>query len=125
VRSLVTQLQSDRDTAHPGLDALPLGILFADSEGGVLHANVAARRLLEERDGLSLDRTGPRAATSAATSELRALCAACVASSIDATGHLSRPLLLPRPSGRASLQVLVCPNRLPETMTVTLARGAL
>jgi DNA-binding CsgD family transcriptional regulator len=122
LRSLVAQLQGDVNAAHVGLDALPIGILFAAADGRVFHANAAAKRLLDARDGLSLDRARLKAATVKATQELRALCAD-VASSLDAGGDVGRPLLLPRVSGRVSLQVLVCPNRLPPTVNVSLEQA--
>jgi DNA-binding NarL/FixJ family response regulator len=72
LRSLVAQLQGDVNAAHVGLDALPIGILFAAADGRVFHANAAAK---------------------------------------------------PRVSGRVSLQVLVCPNRLPPTVNVSLEQA--
>jgi DNA-binding CsgD family transcriptional regulator/PAS domain-containing protein len=121
LRSLVARLQDDVNAAHIGLDAVPIGILFTDAEGRVLHANAAAERLLDARDGIALDRTQLKAATVKATQELRALCAGVTSSSEAASG---RPLLLPRASGRASLQVLVCPNRLPQDFTVARDRAS-
>lgn len=115
LHALVAQLQSDVNAAHIALDALSIGIMFADADGRVLHANAGAKRLLDARDGLSLDRTRLTAATVKATQELRALCGRA-ASSRDAGDADSRPLLLPRMSGRASLQVLVCPNRMPPAL---------
>jgi hypothetical protein len=39
LRSLVAQFHDDVSATHIGLDALPIGILFADADGRVLHAN--------------------------------------------------------------------------------------
>lgn len=93
----------------------------------VLHMSSAPARhrrrrshhtLLALRDGLLLDKTIVSAASPASTRALRRLCADCAATTKGTGLSAGAALSLARPSGRAKLQVLVCPVKRIEALGV-------
>jgi DNA-binding CsgD family transcriptional regulator len=106
----------EHQAALDSLDTLRRGVLFVAGDGRVLHANRAANAILEQRDGLSVDRLHLTAALPAMTSAVRRLCGECAQTTrgdgLQAGGALS----LPKPSGGTPLQMLVCPVKRHELL---------
>ncbi len=91
------------------LEQLTAAFLVLDRAGQILHANAAARTMLEAEDGFAATSAGLAGATPAVTARLRATLAdACFR-----TGHTaaSGALRLPRPSGRPALALVALPLR--------------
>jgi DNA-binding CsgD family transcriptional regulator len=109
LQDLFERAAHEREAALETLDRLPMGVLLVTGEGRVLHANGRARAILTSRDGLHVDHSALTASSPAATSSLRRSMASCVTTTngegVDAGGTI----LLSRPSGRRSLQVMVSP----------------
>jgi DNA-binding CsgD family transcriptional regulator/PAS domain-containing protein len=91
------------------LEQLSAAFLVLDRSRNILHANHAARALLNRADGLSINLTGLAGATPQLTSRLRvALDAACGHSGMPA---VSAAMRLPRPSGRSAFALVALPLR--------------
>lgn len=99
----------EREAALESLDRLSMGVLLVTGDGRVLHANFRAEAILASRDGLSIDHATLTASSPAATSSLRRSVASCVTTTNGEGAEPPRTILLSRPSGRRSLQVLVSP----------------
>ncbi len=105
--AVAQRLRGSEMLARAGLDALDSvrhPALILDCGGKLLRFNRAAEALLGEQDGLTLDRHGLHAATSALTAAFDRL----VAKAGVATPEGGR-LVLPRPSGRPDLTMVVSP----------------
>jgi DNA-binding CsgD family transcriptional regulator len=92
------------------MDRLPHGVLLVAANGAVLSTNRAADAILRARDGLTCDGRELRGATVEVTGRLRAALAG------------AGPVLLPRPSGRRPLSVVVAP--LPSRRAALSSDGA-
>jgi len=100
----------ERDALADSLDRLATGVVILDGEGRTLLANRAATDLAAAGDGFALTRQGPAGALSSDTAELRKRIAR--AASTDGTSLCSAPgqaVLLERPSGKKSFEVLAVP----------------
>ena len=86
------------------LDRLDIPAMLADAAGFLCFANGRAAALLDDADGLGIDRFGLAGATAEATRQLRAAIAA-----VNGAQAAERRVLLPRPSGRTPLLVTVLP----------------
>jgi DNA-binding CsgD family transcriptional regulator len=93
------------------MEPLAVGVILVTASGQVLFANRSARRLLDNRDGLMIDRQGLRAGRSRETNALRALIGCTVGSYGQGQSQSSGGLNVTRPNGRRALQVLVSPIR--------------
>jgi DNA-binding CsgD family transcriptional regulator len=85
------------------LDQLRHGVVLLTAKGKVSFANRSARAILDEADGLSLERGRLRASDPAAASHLEELLGAQAGDESPRGGALA----LPRPSGRRPLALLV------------------
>ncbi len=84
----------------------------------VVFANRSARRLLDSRDGLVVDREGLRAVRSRETNALRALIGCTVSSFGQGQSQSGGGLNVTRANGRRALQVLVSPIRTLQSLHV-------
>ena len=73
LRHLVGSMRGEIDDLRRALDAAPAAMALLDSSGKVLCANAAAKEILDERDGLRIERS---TLTSSRMDEARALSAA-------------------------------------------------
>src|ERR1700722_796605 len=96
------------------MEPLAVGVILVSASARVLFANKSARCLLDNRDGLMMDRNGLRAVRSRETNALRAL----IGCTTTSTGQMQSGggLNVTRPNGRPALQVLVSPIRPQQTM---------
>ena len=100
----------ERDAVADSLDRLATGLVILDGEGRTLLANRTATDLAAAGDGFALTRQGPAGARSCDTAALRKTIAE--AASTDGTSRCNAPgqaVLLDRPSGKKSLEVLAVP----------------
>ncbi len=90
-------------------DQFPVGVVLVDGCGRLRSANRVGEALLSRRDGLCAAKDGLHAASADVTCELRE----SIAQAADPSGDddFVSAVLLPRPSGRKPLQVLVAPAR--------------
>ena len=98
------------------VDGIAHGIMVLSASGGMVHANPVAERLLAERDGLTIEPDGLRAATPSFTAKLRTAIARA------AGGSDGGALALPRLRRGRPLYALVTPLP-PETGWLRPARG--
>jgi DNA-binding CsgD family transcriptional regulator len=98
------------------MEPLAVGVILVTASAQVLFANRSARRLLDNGDGLMMDREGLRTARSRETSALRALIGCTVASCGQGQSQSGGGLNVTRPNGRRALQVLVSPIRPQQTL---------
>jgi DNA-binding CsgD family transcriptional regulator len=95
------------------LDELSRGVVFVGRDRRVIHANRAAARILADRDGLFLDRTGAcRASRAADQAMLDRLLGGAVAARWRGEGDASSSggvMLVARPSGARALGLVVAP----------------
>jgi DNA-binding CsgD family transcriptional regulator len=100
----------ERDVLADSLDCLATGVVILDGEGRILLANRTATDLAAAGDGFALTRQGPTGARSGDTASLRKRVAeAAGADGTNGCSAPSRALLLDRPSGKKSLEVLAVP----------------
>jgi DNA-binding CsgD family transcriptional regulator/PAS domain-containing protein len=93
------------------IEPLAVGVILVTASGQVLFANRSARRLLDNRDGLMIDRQGLRAGRSRETNALRALIGCTMGPYGQGRSQSGGGLNVTRPNGRRALQVLVSPIR--------------
>lgn len=91
------------------LDRLPHGVLVLSNQGTVLSTNRAADQILRARDGLTIDHGELRAATIALTNQLRTAVSTAIKTAKGVATDSDRGLILPRPSGRPPLSIIVAP----------------
>jgi DNA-binding CsgD family transcriptional regulator len=90
---------------------LPMGVLAVDATGKVLAQNTAARRILDDRDGLSLQQSRVVAAQPAESARLQRVVREVCRRAEKAAGVAGRALRVSRPSGRPAFHVFVGPAR--------------
>jgi DNA-binding CsgD family transcriptional regulator len=98
------------------IEPLAVGVILVTASGQVLFANRSARRLLDNRDGLMMDRQGLRAVRWRETNALRALIDCTMGPYGQGQSQSGGGLNVTRPNGRRALQVLVSPIRPQQTL---------
>jgi DNA-binding CsgD family transcriptional regulator len=93
------------------MEPLAVGVILVTASRQILFANRSARRLLDNRDGLMIDRQGLRAMRSRETNALSVLIGCTVGSYGQGQSQSSGGLNITRPNGRRALQVQVSPIR--------------
>lgn len=101
------------------LDRLAAGVILLDGSGRTVFVNAEARRILEARDGLVLDRGTISTSRSRETQMLRALIASAAA-----PGGCGGQLALGRPSLRRPLGVDIVPLAIPAEDGLTARMAA-
>lgn len=96
-----------RQEANELLDAFPMGIILLTGTGRVLGTNRPAERILDHRDGLSVQGHRLNAADAEHTAELNDLVRSIAANGTTDPPDGGNAACLPRPSGRRPLQILV------------------
>ena len=91
------------------LDRLPHGVLLVSKTGAVLSTNRAADQILRARDGLTSDHGELRAATVQLTNRLREAVFAASRTGVGTAIEGDVSLILPRPSGRRPLSIIIAP----------------
>src|SRR5207249_3571354 len=86
-----------------------LGVILLDCEGRILLVNRGAEAILNERDGLSIDRGELWTAQANKTAVLRNLIHGAIRTSLGRDRDPGGALTLTRPTGKRPLQVLVTP----------------
>ena len=106
----IAGLESERAMAREIVAAFAAGVILVSPGGRVVEINTAAERILRANDGISKDREGfLRAARAEPTQRLRELIARAAATGAGNGEDAGGALVLPRPSARRPLQVLVAP----------------
>jgi DNA-binding CsgD family transcriptional regulator len=109
----LTMAGGTRDVQLALLDhRLPMGVLTLDATGKVLAKNTVARRILNDRDGLSLQQSCVVAARPAESAKLQRLVHEVCRNAEKAAGVAGRALRVSRPSGRRGFNLFVAPLRL-------------
>lgn len=88
LRQLVTSMRSEIDDLGHALDLAPAPLAVLDGSGRVICANAAAKQLLDERDGLRVERSS---LTASRPSDQRALAASIAKAAISADAGSRRP----------------------------------
>lgn len=95
IRARLVQMEARSAASESALDALNYGVLLLTFEANVIYANRIALRILEENDGISLDRKGILAASKPSdTSVLQTIIASCRKRGGGGAMALSRPSAL-------------------------------
>lgn len=106
----LTNIDAQRAAAVDVIDRLTFGVVLVDRNLKPVLVNQVANRLLAQRDGLVLRKSGLQAGSPALTRSLNEMLAAAAAvtdgSSVDAGEGI---LKIPRPSSRRPLQIMVIP----------------
>jgi DNA-binding CsgD family transcriptional regulator len=94
-----------------------MGVLLVDSRGVPVFVNATARRLVAQRDGITIDHGVLKGATAESTQQLgRAVKAATVLAKGQVGAHGVGTVTLPRPSGRSGLRAVVVPAGQAESL---------
>lgn len=93
------------------LDKLPFGVVMVSTRGHVMSINASAHAIIAQNDGLSCGIEGLCAAHSDDTRRLQCLIDSAVATGVGGGTHSGGAMLIPRPSRRRPLQLLVSPYR--------------
>jgi PAS domain-containing protein len=100
----------DQESSAEVLNNLACGVIIVSGDGKVLFVNRAAEAIVAAEDGISLDKTGPRATEQQQCAALRKLIAAAATGGTEPRGA-GGVISLSRPSGRRPLAVLVASLR--------------
>lgn len=101
-------LETERQIFAGTIDRMLLGIVSYDEQGNIIETNEEARRILEEKDGIWLKRDAMRLDRTKEERELhRIIRRACSRECEEDAPAMVDALAVTRPSGRASLGVLV------------------
>ena len=116
-------LEHARSAAEQIIDRMPFGVILLDGAGRPRIVNRTARQILDSRDGLVLRGRTVAASTTQQTLGLRTAIAQTLSIS---RGDLVDPpapiaFVIPRPSLKRPLQVLVVPVRSADTLSVAAA----
>lgn len=113
------ELERQRDIVVNALDHLPMGVILIDGEGRVLQMNHAARNLVAEADGLTIDRFGAcRTAQSDETALLDKLIGITAQTGAGRATTPGGTMRISRPSGLRPYSLLAVPlagERHPDT----------
>jgi DNA-binding CsgD family transcriptional regulator len=107
VHDRMADLENRERAFQVGLDRLRTGALLIEQSGRVLFANEAARTILDERDGLRIDRGTLAAHRPQDTKRLRNLVGGAALTAAGERLLSGGITLLHRPSGRRALQLIV------------------
>lgn len=91
------------------LDKLPFGVVMLSTRGGVMLVNASAHSTIAQNDGLGCGVDGLCAARSDDNQRLQFLVRNAVATGAGSGTHPGGAMLLPRPSRRRALRLLVSP----------------
>ena len=91
------------------VDRIPVGIIFVDASGRVLHANSQAHSILQEEDGLSARDGKLAGARPSDTQKLLGSITTAAATARGKSHDAPASVRLPRPSERRPLDVTACP----------------
>lgn len=91
------------------LRRMPQSVIVVDSAGTVIFRNESAERLVEQKDGLAVDRGRLRGASAADTKKLNSAISASFALDGGRLVESRGVVQLSRPSGKRPLQVLISP----------------
>jgi DNA-binding CsgD family transcriptional regulator len=97
------------------LDSVAIGLLLVTSSGKLVFANLYARQILNQDDGISLNKKGVLA-TRLHDSSLLAECARTAATSQGKGMHAGSAFTVERPSGKRPYCVQASPIRFPESV---------
>jgi DNA-binding CsgD family transcriptional regulator/PAS domain-containing protein len=102
-------LQGHYRASLDALDRLPSGVILIDDKGRMLEANVAAKEILSQNDGLTIEKEGLAASTSNQTRELRSTIAAAAFSIREKGFSAGGSLAIVRPSGKRPFVLVIMP----------------
>jgi len=110
------RVSAERDALAHSLDHLNTGVVVLDGNGRVILANRSATEIAAEGDGFSLTPNGPAAATLTGTALLRQQIGEASKTAVGGGFGSGGTVLLDRPSGQRSYEVLVAPLKDPEAL---------
>lgn len=122
IHERIAGLESGLNAATAALDRFPAGVIVVDSDARVILMNCKGEAVLQRQDGLTLLSDGLRAADRNETSKLRNAIAAVSSQPGAAVQRPGTVLLISRPSGAKSFEVLVSP--LPPSSQLSKGRPA-
>jgi DNA-binding CsgD family transcriptional regulator len=103
------ELQGQQRASLDALDRLPIGVVLLDQNTRIVAVNREAQTLLDQNDGLSVDKEGLSAAISSENRELRITIAGAIKTAIGQGMEAGGILAISRPSGRRPFALLVEP----------------
>jgi DNA-binding CsgD family transcriptional regulator/PAS domain-containing protein len=109
IRDRLQNLEARLRWNEDALDRLATGVVLVDPAGTVLFANRAAKRLLDSRDGIALERGRLQASTAALTNELRGVIARAAGCGGSDGVRRGGSATLPRAGDERPLDVVVSP----------------
>lgn len=109
IQSRFGELNGEKQALIEVADRLSNGIILVDERMKVIEANQAARKILDQRDGLSLEGGMIRAARSDETLQLRQLIGRAINLTFRRGFDPAGAMRLPRPSLKRDLAVLAAP----------------
>jgi len=115
----VADLQAERDLSYETLDRLDVAVLAVTTDGRPLFLNYAAKRLVEQKDGLLLGRFGICGETSRETLRLRQLIHRVAAAKCGDTLAAFEAVSLNRRSREGALSVLAVRKKQTDSITGT------
>lgn len=108
LHSRMDTLECERQLYSGAVNRLLLGIVHFSHEGGIIHSNEEAERILAEKDGLWRSGRGLAAASRSENQELQRLINEAVSGGADRTGPtLAEAMSITRPSGRSQVGIVV------------------
>lgn len=108
LHSRIESIETERQLYSSTMDRMLVGTVVFDESGLVLRANAVASAVLAEKDGIRLNQNRLHAEFAAEDRELQRLIKMALTES-GAVPVVPQPMTVTRPSGRASLGVLVRP----------------
>lgn len=109
IHNRIAGLESSLNAATAALDRFPAGVIIVDSDARMILMNRKGETILQRRDGLTLLSDGLHAAARNETTKLRNAIAAVSSHAVAAVQRPGTLLLISRPSGAKSFEVLVSP----------------
>jgi DNA-binding CsgD family transcriptional regulator len=110
IQERLESVQSRRRVASGALERLPLGVFFLDARGRVVEMNSAARKIVETKDGLILDRGTLVALDTKAEVQLQRMIFGATAAQTGRLLQYGGAFSLPRSDGRHPLSAMVAPT---------------
>lgn len=110
IQERLETVQSRRRVASGALDRISLGVFFLDARGRVVEMNAAAKKIVDIKDGLMLDRGTLVAIEARAEVQLQRLIFGAAAAESGRVLELGGAFSLPRGNGQHPLSAMVAPT---------------
>jgi len=109
VHHRIATLEGHQKATENAIDRLPMGVILQNNRGKIVSINRAARTILDQKDGLSMNGHGLKAASRQEDQQLQSMISEACQASLGVGFGSGGAMPISRPSSRRSYALLVSP----------------